>query len=63
MIKNARAKDLIREHAELRKQAFAAVQPSLGRTFIEAEGALLGCKTAAEQATFNPTLFRHFVEP
>lgn len=63
MIKTARARDLIGEHAALRKQAYEAAAPRVGAMFREAEAELRGCKTAAEASTFDPNLLRHYVEP
>lgn len=62
MIKRARAEDLIKEHALLRKQAFVAAQRETDALFRDAEAALRNCKVA-EASAFDPHLLRHFTQP
>lgn len=59
----ARAKELIAEHASLRKSAFAVASKAGAEYFDGARTALGGMKTAAEASSLNPALLRHLTNP
>lgn len=59
----ARAKELIVEHASLRKSAFAAAAKAGAEYFDGARNHLGGMKTAAEASQMNPALLRHLTNP